>query len=319
VRPRDYSPRMRTLVRVVAAVVIVAVIGFVLARSSRGTDGGSGSPAPALSSQAATTSFRVSYPANWHRLSAPPTGLLPSLSKPLVLAPARTGEELVIGTAPGGVLAGQLPATLRAAVSSAPRTQMVSLGGQRFYRYLNLTPRGQGITESVYLLNTTTGAVEAVCASRKPSESFTATCERVLGSMKLTSGSVLAPPVQASYALQLNAAVAKLNAARRALGPAISTGSLAARAQAAGQLAAAHARAAVSTARLSPDGGGLTAANRALVSALGRTAAAYRALGRAITDRRQAAYDSAEGQIQASSRALDLAYARLRALGYRIA
>jgi hypothetical protein len=311
---------MRTLVRVVAAVVIVAVIGFVLARSSRGTDGGSGGSPPALSNQAATRSFRVSYPANWHRLSVPPAGLLPSLSEPLALAPTGTGEELVLGTAPaGGASAGQLPAALRTAVSTAPRTQMVSLGGQRFYRYLNLTPRGQGVTESVYLLNTTNGTVGAVCAAQKPSESFTATCERVLGSLKLTSGSVVAPPVQAGYALQLNAAVAKLNAARRALGPAISTGSLGARAQAAGQLAAAHAAAAVSTARLSPDGGGLTAANRVLVSALGRTAAAYRALGRAITDRRQAAYNGAEGQIQASGRALDLAYARLRALGYRIA
>jgi hypothetical protein len=311
---------MRTLVRVVAAVVIVGVIGFVLARSSRGTDGGSGSPAPALSSQAVTTSFRVSYPANWHRLSAPPSGLLPSLTKPLALASPGSGEELVIGRASaGGVSAAQLPATLRTAVSTAPRTQIVSLGGRRFYRYLNLTPRGQGITESVYLLDTTNGTVGAVCAAQKPSESFTATCERVLASLKLTSGSVAAPPVQASYALQLNAAVAKLNAARRALGPAISTGSLAARAQAARQLAAAHARAAVSTARLSPDGGGLTAANRALVSALGRTATAYRGLGRAITDRRQAAYDTAEGQIQASGRALGLAYARLRALGYRIA
>lgn len=311
---------MRTLVRVVAAVVIVAVIGFVLARSSRGTDGGSGGSAPALSRQAATTSFRVRYPANWHRLSAPPAGLLPSLSGPLALAPTGTGEELVIGIAsPGGAAAGQLPAALRAAVSTAPRPQMVSLGGRRFYRYLNLTPKGQGITESVYLLDTTNGTVGAVCAAQKPSESFTATCEQVLASLKLTSGAVVAPPVQAGYALQLNAAVAKLNAARRALGPALSTGSLAARAQAARKLAAAHALAAASTARLSPDGGGLTAANRALVSALRRTASAYGALGRAITERRQAAYRSADGQIQASSRALDLAYARLRGLGYRIA
>jgi hypothetical protein len=310
---------MRTLVRVIAAVVIVAVIGFVLARSSRGTDGGSGGSAPALSSHAATMSFQVSYLANWRRLSAPPGGLLPSLSGPLTLAPTGTGEELVIGTASsGGLPAGQLPAALRAA-GPTTRAQLVSLGGHSFYRYLNLTPKGQGITESVYLLDTTNGTLAAVCAARKPSEAFTATCERVLASLKLTSGNVVAPPVQAGYALQLNAAMAKLNVARRALGPALSTGSLAARAQAARQLAVAHARAAASTTRLSPEGGGLTAANRALVSALGRTASAYRALGRAITDRRQAAYRSAQGQIQASSRALDLAYARLRALGYRIA
>lgn len=311
---------MQTLVRVAAAVVIVAVIGFGLARVSRGPDGGSGGSAPALSRQAATKSFRVSYPAKWQRLSAAPAGLLPSLSEPLALASTGTGEELVIGTESAGEpSAGQLPVALRAAVSTAPRAQLVSLGGRRFYRYLNLTPHGQAVTESVYLLDTTNGTVGAVCAAQKPSESFTATCEQVLASLRLSSGNVVAPPVQAGYALGLNAAVVKLNAARRALGPALSTGSLASRAQAARQLAAAHARAAASTIRLSPDGGGLTVANRALASALGRTASAYRALGQAITDRRQAAYRSAEGQIQASSRALDLAYGRLRGLGYRIA
>jgi hypothetical protein len=310
---------MRTPVRVVAAVVIVAVIGFVLARSSRGTDGGSGGSTPALSGRAATTSFHVSYPANWHRLSAPSAGLLPSLRGPLALAPTGTGEELVIGTASsGGSPAGELPAALRAALSSAPRAQIVSLGARRFYRYLDLTPKSRGVTESVYLLGTTKGTIGAVCAAQKPSESFTATCERVLGTLQLTSGSVLAPEVDPGYALQLNAAVAKLNAARRALGPKLSAGSLPARAQAAQQLAAAHAQAATSVTRLSPHGGGLKAANRALVSALQQTGSAYRALGRAITGRRQAAYGSAEGQIAAGARALGAGFTRLRGLGYRI-
>lgn len=222
---------MRNLARAVAAVVIVAVIGFVLARSSRDTDGGSGGSPPALSGQASTTSFHLSYPANWHRLSAPPAGLLPSLGGPLALAPTGTGEELVIGTAPaGGAPAGQLPAALRAALSSAPRAQIVSLGGRRFYRYLNLTPHGRGVTESVYLLGTTKRTIGAVCAAQKPSETFTATCERVLGTLQLTSGSVLAPAVDPGYALQLNAAMAKLNAARRALGSKLSAGSLPTRA-----------------------------------------------------------------------------------------
>jgi hypothetical protein len=308
---------MRTLARAVAAVVIVAVIGFVLARSSRGTDGGSGGSTPALSGQASTTSFHVSYPANWHRLSAPPAGLVPSLSGPLVLAPASTGEELVIGTA-GGSPAARLPGALRAALSNTPRAQLVSLGARRFYRYLNLTPHGQGVTESVYLLGTTNGTIGAVCAAQRPSETFTATCERVLGTLQLTRGSVLAPAVDPGYALQLNAAMAKLNAARRALGPKLSAGSLPARAQDAQQLAAAHAQAATSAGRLSPVGSGLRTANRALVSALGQTASGYRALGRAITDRKQAAYGSAERQIGAGARELDAAFTRLRGLGYRI-
>jgi hypothetical protein len=310
---------MRTLVRAVAAIVIVAVIGFVLARSSRGTDGGSGGSAPALSGKASTTSFHVSYPANWHRLSAPPTGLLPSLRGPLALAPTGTGEELVIGTASAaGSPAGVLPAALRAALSTDPPAQIVSLGGRRFYRYLNLTPKSQGVTESVYLLGTTEGTIGAVCAAQKPSKVFTATCERVLGTLQLTRGSALAPEVDPGYAFQLNASLAKLNAARRAFGPKLRAGSLPARAQAAQQLAAAHAQAASSVTRLSPQGSGLAAANRALVSALEQTGAGYRALGGAITGGRQAAYGSAEGQIGAGARALGAAFTRLRGLGYRI-
>jgi hypothetical protein len=310
---------MRTLAGAVAAIVIVAVIGFALARSSRGTDGGSGGSTPALSGQASTTSFHVSYPANWHRLSAPPAGLLPSLSGAVALGPKGSGRELLIGTlSAGGSPAGPLPAALGPANASGSRVQIVSLGGQQFYRELNLSLRGQRVTESIYLLNTTRGAVGAVCAAQKPSESFTAICERVLATLRLTSGSALAARVDAGYAMALNAVVTKLNAARSGLGPKLNTGSLPARAQAAQQLAAAHAQAATAVTRLSPHGSGLTAANRALASALEQTGSAYRALGRAITGSRQAAYSSAEGQIAAGTRALGAAFARLRGLGYRI-
>ena len=112
--------------------------------------------------------------------------------------------------------------------------------------------------------------------------------------------------------------MAKLNTARRALGPKLSAGGLAARAQAAQQLATAHAQAATSATRLSPAGSGLQTANRALVSALGETASGYRALGRAITDRNQTAYGSAERQIGTGARAVGAAFTRLRGLGYRI-
>jgi hypothetical protein len=240
------------------------------------------------------------------------------LSDALTLAPTGAGKALVIGTRSPGGSAGQLPAALRTAASTDPPAQIVSLGGRRLYRYPNLTPGGHGVTESVYLLDTTNGTIGAVCAAQKPSSSFTGTCERVLATLQLTSGRVLAPQVDAGYALQLDAAVTKLNTARRALGPKLSTGSLGSRAQAAQQLATAHAQAASSATRLSPQPSGLRAANRALVSALGRTASAYRALGRAITDRRQTAYNGAEGQIAVGARALATAFSRLRALGYRI-
>lgn len=308
---------MRTLARAVAAVVIVAAIGFVLARAASGGGGSGDSPAP-LTRHAATASFQVSYPADWRRLSPPPTGLVPPLTDPLALAPQGTGRELVIGSAPaGGSSAAQLPAVLLAKVSDAPHPQIVSLGGQRFSRYLDLVLRGQGVTESLYVLATTRGTIRAVCAAQTPSQSFTASCERVLATLRLNSDSVLAARIDARYAAALNAIVSKLNGSRRALGLKLSAGDLASRSRAAQQLATAHAGAAAATARLSPHAAGLVAANHALGSALGETAAAYGELGRAITDRRQPAYRRAEAHLGSGASALGAAYARLRGLGYR--
>ncbi len=309
---------MRTLVRGVAALVVVAAIGFVLARSSRGGGGGSADTLPRLSAHAATSSFRVSYPGTWHRLPAAPAGLEPSLSGAVALSAQGTGRELVIGSAPGGTPAGQLPAALRAALPSTPAGQIVSLGGLRFSRYLDLAPRGRGVTESVYLLETTTETIGAVCSAQKPSETFTATCERVLATLRPASGRPLTPRIDTGYALALNGIVSKLNRARTTLGPKLSAGGLPSRARSAQQLAAAHAGAAASAGRLSSAASGLAAANRALVSALDQTAQAYRELSAAITDRRQAAYRHAQDDLGTAARALDAAYTRLRGLGYRI-
>lgn len=309
---------MQTPLRVVAAVVAAAAIGFVLARAGSGGGGSGGSPAP-LSRHAATASFRVTYPADWHRLAAPPTGLLPPLDGALALAPKGTGRDLVIGnTSAGGASSGQLPTALLSALAVAPNAEIVNLGGQRFKRYLDLRPRGQGVTESVYLLATTRGTIGAVCSAHKPSAAFTTTCERVLATLRLTSGSALALGIDTAYAVRLNAIVAKLNRARSAVGPGLRTGSLQARAQAAQRLATAHAQAATAAGRLSPAGAGLAKANRTLVSALDQTAAAYRTLGLAITNRRQAAYRIAQAKLAAGGRVLGAAFTRLGALGYRI-
>jgi hypothetical protein len=311
---------MRTLVGAVTAVVIVAVVGFVVARASRGGGDGSADTPPALSNRAAAASFRVSYPADWRRLPAPPTELLPPLDRALALAPKETGRALVIGTTSAGASAsGQLPAALTSTLSQAPKGEIVSLGGQRFARYLDLAPRGKGVTESVYMLGTTAGTIGAVCTTPTPSSAFTATCERVLSTLSLTSGSALAPGVDTQYALRLNAIVTKLNAMRSSAARGLRTGSLRTRAQAAQRLAAAHAAAAAAAGRLSPQGGALAQANRTLVSALDQTAVSYRALGRAITDRRQAAYRGAQAKLEVDVRALDAAFTRLGELGYRIA
>ena len=306
---------MKAPVRAAAALAIVAVIGFVAARLIRGESGASG---PALSARAATASFRVRYPAAWRRLPAPRAGLLPSLRAALVFAPGGPGQELVIGTDPAADGSpAPTPAARRSAFPGGLSGQIVSLGHHSFARYLNLVP-GPGVSETVYILDTTTQTIGAVCATRSRDASFTAACERVLATLRLTAGSVVPPRVDAAYARALNAIVTKLNGARTALGPRLGTGSLRSRAQAAQHLATAHAQAVTAVRRLSPAGSALSAANRELVFALGKTADAYRGLAGSITGRRAAAYRSAEADIGASAGALALAYARLRGLGYRI-
>jgi hypothetical protein len=308
---------MTTVLRAVAAVVIVAAIGFVLARAGRGTSHPDGSP-PAMSGHAASGSFRVDYPADWRKLSGPPSHLVPPLGTPLALAPNTTGQELIIGTAPAGSSRGQLPKVMRSAIDTHPRAEIVDLGDQRFSRYLNLKPRGQGVTETIYLLPATSGTLGAVCATQTPSASFIGDCERVLGTLKLTSGSAVTPGVDSSYARRLNAIVATLNAARRSAASGLQTGTLKSRAQAAQKLAAAHAAAAAAIGKLTPVGPSLGVANRRLAHVLGQTAVEYRALGDAITRRRDAAYRTARSQLDASARALSAAYADLSRFGYQL-
>jgi hypothetical protein len=306
--------------RAVAAVVIVALIGFALARAGRGgSSSGDKTPTqPTLSGHAATTAFAVNYPADWRQLSGPPSGLVPALAKPVSLAPDKPGQELIIGTAPAAASPGALPASVRVALDTQPKPDLVELGNARFSRYLNLKPRGQGITETVYLLSTTSGTIGAVCAAQAASSTLVGDCERVLGTLKLTSGSALAPGADTRYAARLNQIMATLNDVRRSSGPGLQSGPLKARAQSALILANAHAAASKAIARLTPSGSGLVKASRRVATVLAQTSAQYQALGVAITKRRNGAYRTASGRLNSSARTLAAAYAQLSRFGFRV-
>jgi hypothetical protein len=203
-----------------------------------------------------------------------------------------------------------------ALLAERPRPDRVTLGSLRWDRYAGLTPRGQGVTESLYVLSTTAGTIGAACVARSASSAFTADCERVLGSLRLTSGTVLATSVDATYASALNTVLSRLNTARAAGGPGLRSPSLGSRARAATRLSAAHSQAATAAQGLT--GNGTAAADRALVAALDQTATAYRRLATAIRAHNLPGYRRAETELNAADAALQLAYARLRALGYRI-
>jgi hypothetical protein len=293
--------------------VVVAAAGFALAHY-----GGSAKTAPVapLSRQASSAGFQVSFPSDWRLTSAPTIPEL-ALSGMLALVPAQanTSQRLVIGTARASD-ASALPADFQATLASPPRPQMVTLGASNFYRYLNVSTRAPTHSESVYTLPTTDGTITAVCSAPTPSVTFTSSCERVLATVRLRSGSVLALTADAGYALELNRVLGQLDSVRKSIGSRLASRDVRTRGRAASRLATAHAQAASSARRISV--AGVSAASRMLVAALNMSADAYRALAQAAARQNVSAYGRAQASVARATRALDDAYVQLRRLGYRI-
>jgi hypothetical protein len=292
--------------------VVVAVVGFALARYGAGK---TTAAAPTLSRQASVADFKVNYPSTWRVQPAGAVPLVP-LGDVLTLAdPSAKGSTLVIGTQQTSNPSG-LPARLAAAVPPSTRPDLVTLGGSSFYRYLNLTPQGQSTAESLYALPTSVGTITAVCAAPAYTARFTSECEKVLATVKLTTGDILSAGVDPGYALELNRILGELNAVRRSAGPGLRSAKVSTRARAASALATAHARAATAAGHISA--GTVSVANQALVSALTANATAYRALAQAAAKQDTRAYGRAEAAITSATTNLSSAYAQLRRLGYVI-
>jgi hypothetical protein len=303
---------MRTAARTLAGALAVAVVGFLLARfgASKTTAG-----PPSLDRQAAVADFKVNYPSTWHVTPAATVPLVP-LGDVLTLADgASKGSMLVIGTQQTTNPAA-LPARLAAAVPPSTRPQMVTLGSAGFFRYLNLTPQGQTAAESIYALPTTAGTITAVCSAPTYTTRFTSDCERVLATLKLTTGDVLSVGVDPGYALELNRILGQLNDVLRSAGPELRSGNASTRARAATTLATAHAQAAAGAGHITV--GRVSAGNQALVAALNANATAYKALAQAASKHDVGAYGRAQAAVASAGSGLNAAYAQLRQLGYVI-
>jgi hypothetical protein len=303
---------MRTVARTLAGTAAVAVVGFALARYGSGTT--TASPPP-LDRQASVANFKIDYSSGWRVQPSTPVPLVPLGDVLALAADADKRSRLVIGTQRTAAPAA-LPPRLAAALPSSARPQVVTLGGQQFLRYLNLTPQGQHVAESVYALPTTAGTVTAVCSAPTFSTRFTSDCERLLSTIKLTTGDVASVTVDPAYALELNRILGELDRVRRSAGPALRSSHVRDRVRAASALAAAHTRAAAAASHI--DAGSVSAGNQALVSALTANADAYRSLAHAAARQDVSAYGRAEAALSAAGSGLDAAYGQLRRLGYEI-
>jgi hypothetical protein len=290
---------------------VAAVLGFALAHAG----GGHASSAP-LDRQASAGSVQVSYPSDWGRET--PRATLPlGLTDELALGPsAPAGAQLVLGRDQTADLP-LLSKAVLASFPSAPTAQIVTLGGNRFYRYLNPARLGGDLSESVYALPTTTGAVIGACIAPHADSAFTSSCERLLATIKLPSGSVLAVGPSVSYAAALDSVISKLNAVRVGAGSKLrSARDAQAQAAAANQLAAAHGEAASAIARL--NAGSVSAANRAVATALRMVGDGYAALGHAAAANNARGYAAASASLTGATTALNSAFDRLGQLGYRV-
>ncbi len=310
---RALPARGSTAVVIVAGVVLIAAgaLGFILAHNGSRNHG-----TAALSGRASAGVLRLSFPSGWQQ-EAPTAAQALGLSDGIALARAAARDQtLVVGrtATPNPEL---LPPRVLAALPSVPTPQTIHLGSAEFYRYLNLSPRGQHRSMSIYAMSTTIGTVLGVCSAPDFSSSLISTCEQSLGTLTLTSGKVLPPGPIPAYASALSRAIKKLNRVRTAVGVQLRKATTArTRATAAYALGIAHTRATATLSHVNP--GPASAANSALIAALNLNAAAYRELGRAASLDSVARYKQARALLTRAAGALTAACSRVRTFGYSI-
>jgi hypothetical protein len=293
-------------VTVALATVLAAAIGYMAAPSHAGS--------PASSRPGGTASagaIEVTIPAEWHRVGSERTPRL-GLSNELVLARVGApGDDLAVGAAIT-TDASLLPRTVLRSVTSKPSPQVVTLGADQFYRYIDLRPTGAAAPESLYALPTTKGTVIGVC---RPS-GLASRCEQVLASLRVKSGRVLGLGPDPAVGSALNRVLAQLNPAVAAAGARLRAATNPA-GQAAGarEISTAYEQAASAIGGLAP-GPAAASALVKLSRALSDTARGYGELAAAASTANQTRYHVAQSSVAIARRRISAALVALAQLGY---
>ncbi len=293
------------------AVVVAAVLGFLLARAL----GGSASSPPGLNQRASAGLLTVSYPSDWRR-QTPPAAPALGLTDELALAPARqVAGLLVLGRAATAGPSVLLPPSLISATGHLGRAQLITLDGAHYYRYLDQAVRGLTGPASLYVLPAGAGTIFGLCEKRGSAPAFAGTCERIVGTVRPVSGGLLRVSLSPSYAAALTAAMAKFSAARATGGTSLARARTPkTQAAAAAALAAAHFQAAAAVTKL--NAGAARAANLALATALRQAGSAYQSLGRAAARSDARGYAAARSTVASADARLGAAFTQLGRVGY---
>ncbi len=314
----EAPPRRRTLpvAALVAGLAIIgAIAGFVI-----GGSGGSESESADLGSSASAGTLALSFPDGWKRVAQEPT--IPGLdfSQPIVLAPPIPAGARVEAGGTGGTGPTLLPSPFLATLKTPPdRGDAVRLGSLQAFRYANLRPAGAAGPVTVYAAPTTEGVVTVACAGPAGApDAFFRECERVAGTLELTSGKPLALGPRNAYGKAVGAALGSLDSSAASATKRLSAARTpAGQASASRALASEYARA-TRAVRAAPEGPFESAADAQLVNALRRVATGYRSAASAAAAGNRGAYGAARRRVRRGGAALRRAQARLAALGYKV-
>jgi hypothetical protein len=305
------------LALVAGLLVLVAIAGYAVGR------GGSSAPSRGARREASNGVATVAYKTSsgWERADSAPA--IPGLSfaRPLALAPGGDGEHggLVVGETSGGPR--PLPASLLARLPAPPSARVVTLTNVQAYRYSRLPLPGVGIV-TLYVIPAGPGnSVTAACYASQRQASTLATCEGIVATLALGSGTSAAEvrgylTPSPSYARQLRRIVAGVDSLRESLRPGIRPGVDSATALRLSQdLADGIAPLARSLSYLQAPAPAAWA-QASLLESLVRLRGAYAGLAHAVGNNSVAGYAEARTKVYEAEAAVDGALQNFAQLGY---
>ena len=311
-----YAPRRGLPAIVAAALIGVALVGYLAGHGSR--PAGAGASASSGSRVISVGSALVEYPGGWRPGAAAPAipGLV--LTAPVVLAPAgaASGGGLLAGALAGGEPA-PLPSALLARLHAQPSTEVVALPGFQAYRYSGLALAGEGKALELYVIPNSGAAPTLLgCFASSQNAPVLRECEQIVARVSLVGQAQYSLIPDARYANRLGLLISRLDRERLALRVSIAhVPTTAAMRPLAITLAGRFAAAATSLAALEAP---LAAAGaeEALAASMRGAHDAYAQLAVAASGEGEVTVEVARTGVDRAEAALDRALANFSLLGY---
>jgi Protein kinase domain len=317
-RPRPSGVSGALVGGALVAVVVLAVIAFVIGRAS---GGGEESTAPDQGANTITLGrATVPVPTGWRKLE--PAPIIPGLGLYSLSAwsPATTKA--------GGLESGTTPQTWptflpsgftnRVPDSAIDGRDIVMLGDRQAFRYQDLRPRGFDGVVTLYVIPRTKNPTITLACFATGGSTIPSGCESAVAGTTIEGGEIYQLTLPKDYASKLNSVLANVERARsNGVKKLKSADKASQQATAASSIAAAYSNAAkdMGPANATPY---IKPLNDALIAALRNTSGAYNSLAAAARAQKSARYKQASKNVTAAEQRVRTAVNSLQALGFSV-